>query len=280
VNSKDEATLERAAKQLERARTIWRAVPALEYTKYWRFPSVAPAPVGGTLSNLWAVYLKLKRPASESQAVFAEALDISRPVGEAAVNGTLASFAVRAIDIGGDAPNLVLEASRGFGIKAELWTLRALSGAGRSYRPEAAEKALLRALEIGDSHEQAVMLEWYGRMRYQTMVRDASSPVFEQLLQRCIESGEVALVTEAMAYEADNRLTQGETESALALYRRAIQVADGAGDARRAAELASRRRQPNSVPARSCRAMSATSSPRRPSGTRSGPAARWNCRRR
>jgi CHAT domain-containing protein len=247
VTSTDPVTLERAAKQFERARALWRGVPSLEYTKFWLPGSPAPAPVGA-LSSLWAVYLKLNRPASESQAVFADALAISRPFGEAAVNGTLVSFAGRALDVGGEAPDLVAAASQPFGAKTELWTLRALSGAGRSYRPDACARALQRALEINDPHEQAVMLEWYARMRYQTMLRDAPPPVFEQLLQRGIKSGEVALVTDAMAYEADIRFIRGEADSALALYNEAIAVADRAGDPGRAAGLASRAASSESRP--------------------------------
>ena len=233
----DAAKLQQAVGYLERARVLYRSIPAREQVKYWLHTLVAPRPSTLALPELWRLYQQLGRPARETQQVLTEALELSRPFGEAAVLSTLSAFAFRAAYIGGGTGEPILEASRAFGPKAELATMRMLAGSyysGRTFRPDAAERALTLAVSIPDARERAVTLEWYATNRALSLKCAPAPASYEQLLQLCLKSDEHGLVAEALAGDAYCRLTGGDEASALAAYGQAIETAERAGPAKAA----------------------------------------------
>jgi tetratricopeptide (TPR) repeat protein len=259
AQSSDPVQLEAAARYLARALAVWRTIPMLESVNYWMFHRPAPHPSISTLPNLWSVYLKLGRSA-DAAPLIAEALEISRPFGEAAEVATIRAYGTAAVaGRNEEAIATVVAASRQLGPSAELALTTVLATAGSGFRLKTAEKALALALALPDPHERAVTLEWYARSRERaklTMLMNperfgpaslfdalANNPypaAFEELLESCLASGEAGLVADALGYQADARAYAGDAAGAVITFRRALDLADGASNFERTALIAIR----------------------------------------
>ncbi len=256
ARSTDPAKLDLAARYLERARILSRSVPPLESVNSWLSSSAAPTSSLRILPDLWSVYQGLKRPADASPLV-TQALEISGPFGERAVLATISAFASQPTGFDGDTEATFRQAGQAFGPKVELAAMRALSGTQSSFRTEIAERALVLAVALPDSHERAVTLEWYSRSRELTqggvsvpdtrlqakvdVMRKDEPPfpaAYDQLLQLCLKSDEVGLTADALASHAEFHARTGNSTAAVATFDQAMQHAEGAGDFRKAAEVA------------------------------------------
>jgi CHAT domain-containing protein len=255
----DPAVLAEAAHQLESARTLLRPIPALETMNSFLTRFAAPRSARQTLPALWSVYLRLNRTA-DAEPLIGEALQTSRPFGDPAVQATLTAFAFRTFNngLGANARHAVLEASRSCGPRLSLTVARDLCGTGSAFDTEMAEKALLLSLEVPDSHERAVTLEWYSRHREEAhfqmimnpgrvapaqaeaIVRNPFPNVWDQLLALCLKADEVALTADALGSQAVFQASTGHPTDSAATFTQAIEYAEGAGDFKKAAQTANR----------------------------------------
>jgi CHAT domain-containing protein len=252
AGSKETARLEQSAKYLERARVLSRSIPPVETINNWLFPSAAPRSAIAVLPELWRVYQTVKRPA-DAQPLVAEALEISRPFGERAQTATILAFASRTSGLDRDTAASIIQASQALGPRPELAVLRQMSGSGGALRPDLAEKALALAVAIPDPHERAVTLESYSRQALLAIkvalskslpgsdaLAGFSRPVYRQLRELCLASDELDLTADALASEGEAYATVGDSPAADDSNRKAIALAERAGNWLKVAQIANR----------------------------------------
>jgi CHAT domain-containing protein/tetratricopeptide (TPR) repeat protein len=247
--------LDIAVRHRERAQRLARTVPPAEIERDWTVRQPSPLYLFG-FSALWSDYVQLQRP-EQAQAVFSEAFEAARRLGEASVMYTLSVFASAARRLDTDAAaDAVLAASRPFGAKAELVATRLLSGSASgspsSIKWDLAEKAVAMAVALPDPHERAATLEWFSRgalfvARGSSLsppgdISRFSSAPYRQLRELCLASDESELTSDALVNEADayGYGKPGNQALASATYLESMQLAERAGNWLKVAQIGNR----------------------------------------